>query len=168
MRRRPWIGLILVAGTLAAAAHFLLPRPRELLVIDNEALEFRLGARVRATGVPPSEPERREIEERLIQEELLLREAARRGLDRPAYVCRRLARKMRFLLSGDVPAPRTAELRRIYDGNPARYGGPAVPFKEAEASLRNEWQFVRMRALIERRIRELRRRYRVVLVEAPE
>jgi adenylylsulfate kinase-like enzyme len=79
MRRNPWIGLILVAGTLAAAAHFLLPRPRELLVIDREALEFRLGVRVRATGIPPSEQERREIEERLIQEELLLREAARRG-----------------------------------------------------------------------------------------
>ena len=86
-------------------------------------------------------------------------------LDEPPYVRRRLARKMRFLLSGDAPVPASAELRKIYDADPGRFGGPGVPFEQVEPKLREEWRFRWQRALIERRVAELRRSYRVVVAE---
>jgi peptidyl-prolyl cis-trans isomerase C len=138
------------ASTLPAA-----PRPRPLAEpptvsepllrvtpADVTELERRF---VAAMARPPTPAERDLAVARWGEEEMLVREARLRGLDRDDPVIRRhLADKMRDLLAGDaaVVPPDEAALRARYATAPERYARPArvtlrqlwVPADEGEAA----------------------------------
>ena len=59
-----------------------------------------------------------------IDDEVLLREAYRRGLDRDAVVRQHLVQKMRYILGEDEATPTEAELRAYLAANRERYRSP--------------------------------------------
>lgn len=77
---------------------------------------------------PPSDQELEALIEDAVEEEMLVREARRLGLDRDdTIVRRRLAQKMSFLIqdTAEVGAPTESELSRFFAENQERYVEPA-------------------------------------------
>jgi len=138
----------------------VLAAPREEIVI---AVGPAVAVREAALGRALSAEERAALLDRIVQEEVLVREAFRLGLHTGGRIQKRLADKMIVLLQDDVPAPDEAELRALFDANLARYGPEPPPFDAARGALRNEWRFTRARAIVDAKVAELRRDYRVVI-----
>ncbi len=93
----------LAVGALAAALSASVRDDRELLVVSRERLADLEADWRRTTGAPPSGVERAELVEREIDDEILFREALRRGLERGSLLVRdRLLTTMRFLGEADA------------------------------------------------------------------
>jgi hypothetical protein len=104
------------------------PPGREEIVVSASALRGLHADHLRRTGVPPTPAEEAALVRRLVEDEVLYREALARGLDRgDVIVRRRLRQKMEFLLEDSEPAPvppAEAELAAWLAANPARYARP--------------------------------------------
>jgi peptidyl-prolyl cis-trans isomerase C len=82
----------------------------------------------RRTGEPPTPLDEQGLIDHFVDDEMLYREALRRGLDRgDVIVRRRLLQKMEFLLDAraDLDPPTLADLQALRDADPARYEEPA-------------------------------------------
>jgi len=93
----------------------------ELLEISQQDIDARVFLQELASGRELTDAEREQTAALHIEEQILVREARRRGLDRDARIHDMLAQKMRHVLSGDVLQPDEAELRRYHDVNRGRY-----------------------------------------------
>jgi len=109
-------------------AIFLLYRevaPQEHRITISQAhVEGLRQDHLRLTGIPPTSEEESALIERLFQDEVLLREALRIGLDRgDPIVRRRLLQKMGFLVENlnPVPEPTEAELREHFKKHGGRF-----------------------------------------------
>ena len=94
----------------------------DAITITPAAAEAAFRLRAETIGRPLTGPERSVALAELVEEELLVREALRQGVDRQDAVIRaRLADKMRFLLSGEPPAPTQEQLRAYLQANRQRF-----------------------------------------------
>src|SRR5262249_43151012 len=115
-------------GVVLFALHARL-QPRDRIVISSAFVEALRQDHARRTGKPPTPEEERGLVERYVDEEVLDREALALGLDRgDVIVRRRLVQKMEFVTRDAAPAgePTDADLQRLLDAHPERYGGPGV------------------------------------------
>ncbi len=145
----------------------------DAIVITPEAAEAAFKLRAETIGRPLTEPERSVALAELVEEELLVREALRQGVDRQDVVIRsRLADKMRFLLSGEPPAPTQEQLRAYLQANRQRFltrpqgsrQAPTLPaFEDVEPVLKRQWAADQREQNLKRGIEEIRRRYTVRL-----
>jgi hypothetical protein len=100
-------------------------RSGEIVAIEPYAIAALERERSELLGRPLSEEERKALLEELADQEILLREAYQRELDRGDGTIRhRLIDKMRFLLSEEVPPPSVEELEAFYRENLERYRMP--------------------------------------------
>ncbi|MEM8886123.1 MAG: hypothetical protein AAGD14_18810 [Planctomycetota bacterium] len=161
--------LVLALGGLFAGAALLIPPPVVRVEADAALLDTRWAERELVEGRSLTEAERSRMREQFRDEELLLRYARDRGLDRTSYAERRLVRKMRFLLSGSTPTIPDAELRALYDAHPERFvpAGATEPlaFERVRDQLQATLGGAAMRARLEARTREVVERYEIVIVE---
>lgn len=162
-------GILLVSalGAMLALGAAFLPVPPARIVADTGLFDAQVARRERMEGRPLTAGEFRRMQARFIDEELLLAYARTEGLDRSSYVERRLARKIRFLLSGEAPEVSEAELRAIYDAHPERFV-PAgamdpLPFDRVRDSLRDSLLSASTRARIDERVQDLLARYDLVI-----
>ncbi len=104
----------------------------DAIVITPAAAEAAFQLRAETIGRPLTEAERSDVLAELVEEELLVREALRQGVDRQDAVIRsRLADKMRFLLSGEPPAPTQEQLRAYLQAHRQRFlTRPQVSFQQ--------------------------------------
>ncbi len=123
-RLRKWCRQPLLHFTAVGFAVFLVYRevaPKEhLITISRAHVEGLRRDHLRRTGVPPTTEEESALIDSLFQDEVLLREALRIGLDQgDPIVRRRLIQKMGFLVEGLAPAPEPAEeeLRQYFREN---------------------------------------------------
>ena len=157
----------LLGLAIAGGAHLMMPSPNPRVALDVGAFGSRRAARELLQGRPLTPDERESLRRRLVDEELLLVYAREEGLQGGAYVERRLIRKMRFLLMGDVQAPSDGELRAIYDANPQRFE-PAgadrpLPFERVKDQMRALVVGPMARAIVDARVDALVRRYTIVI-----
>lgn len=128
-RRRSPLALFLLLGAGVFAVDRGLDGPgakRIITVTDEqiEAIEERWAAQ---WGRPPTDRELAGLIDEAVREEVLYREARRRGLDRDdPIVRRRLAQKMTFLLEDRTEAPPTAvgDIETFYAAHAERYREP--------------------------------------------
>jgi hypothetical protein len=113
---------------IIGSAFFLLYRevaPKDHRITISQAhVEGLRQDHLRRTGFPPTPEEESELIQRLFQDEVLLREALRIGLDQgDPIVRRRLLQKMGFLVEvlNPVPEPTEAELREHFQENRERF-----------------------------------------------
>jgi hypothetical protein len=124
LRREPLVHFLALAALLFLAYHLLAPSAPESIVIERASIDELARRQEQLLGRPLSDDERRALVEAAIDDELLLREAYRRGLERDAVVRQHLVQKMRFILGEDAAAPTEAALRAYFAANRERYRSP--------------------------------------------
>lgn len=124
LRREPLVHFMALALLLFVAYRLLGPPQREPIVIERARVDQLVQQQADLLGRPLTDEEREALIKSAIDDEVLLREAYRRGLDRDAVVQRHLVQKMRLILAEDVPAPTEAELKAYFAANRDRYRGP--------------------------------------------
>lgn len=148
--------LLLFGGAFAALLLLQLQRSRQgaTIVATPEIRAALEEERAELLGRALTEDERDRLAEDWVDQEILVREAYRRGLDRDDPVVRhRLVEKMRALLREKPREPTPAELLAYYKDHPERYRSPP------RVSLEHVFFFKTGAAAheLESRLRELRR-----------
>jgi len=119
------------AGALLFLAHTLwAPSDSNRIVVTKELAEALATEREELLLRPLTNEERERVVTEFIDEEVLLREAYRQGLDRGDPRIRRwLIDKVEFLIDEEPPDPTPADLDRLFREKPERYMTPrAVSF----------------------------------------
>jgi hypothetical protein len=122
--REPILHFIVLAGLLFGAHAMLAERPRQTIQIDANTIEYLVRERALLTNRPITDAERRDVTETYVDEEVLLREAYRRGLNETPRIRAQLIQSMRQTLLGEAPRPSELELRAYFDANRARFERP--------------------------------------------
>ena len=118
----PLVGPLLVGSVLFLALGPLLPSSKGLIEVDVWTVEAIVDERADRLGRELTESERAETIRSHVDQEILVREAYRRGfhLTHPG-VRARLLRRMRLALSEGIPEPSRSQLRAYYSSNSERY-----------------------------------------------
>jgi peptidyl-prolyl cis-trans isomerase C len=124
LRREPLAHFLALAALLFFGHRLLTPSEQPLIVIDEASIGGLVRQQEGLLARPLTDDERRAVREDAIDDEVLLREAYRRGLDRDAVVRGHLVQKMRFILGEDQREPGAAELKAYLAANRERYRTP--------------------------------------------
>ena len=129
--REPTLHFLLLAGLLFLV-YGLRNEPRaQPLVIDWQDVAARVTLDELGRGAPFTDEERRQREQALLDDHILILEARAQGLDNDPRINDILAQKMRHVLSGEVAQPTDAELADYYQANRQRYEiAPSVTVEE--------------------------------------
>jgi len=125
-RREPLAHFALAGGVLfavdAARAGWL---NRERITVAASTVQDLVHRREQVLGRALSEVERREVLRRTVDDEILVREAYARGLDRQDGAIRqRLLEVMRFIMADEPPEPDVEQLRTFLEQHQAVYRTP--------------------------------------------
>ncbi len=94
---------------------------KSVLELDQREIEARLFMQEMASGQALNEEQREYLTSAFVEEQILVQEAIKMGLDNDARIHDILAQKMRHVLSGDIIQPSQEELQTFYNGNLERY-----------------------------------------------
>jgi hypothetical protein len=112
---RPLLSFVLAGGVLFLLSSAVFEYGRETIVIDAPTVSGMLEARADRLGRDLTPEEEDEALQAYIDEEILLREAYRRGIHLTNARARyRLLRRMRLELGAGIPEPSRAQLRAYY------------------------------------------------------
>ena len=175
LQRSPLLVFLALGAGAFAAERWLAAGDagRRVITLTGEQVDA-LAARWDAQwGRPPTGRELRGLIDEAVREEILYREALRRGLDRgDPIVRRRLAQKMTFLLEDGSPPPEPAarEVEEHFAAHAERWRGPAgAPPPTLDAvrdRVRRDLVEARRRERNRAAMRALRERYDVRTPEA--
>lgn len=122
VRREPLVLFVLVGVVLFGTWRALVPRDVETIRVEQEVLRMLEKQHEELVGRPLTDEERAEAHEGYIEDEILLREALKRGLQwSDSRVRRRLTRIMRGALTETVPDPSVAQLQAYFQDNIDQY-----------------------------------------------
>jgi hypothetical protein len=112
-----------ILGTIAFAAYnHLKPPDRETIQVTTQTIDGLVQQRESITQNLTTPEERQNLIEGHIEDEILLREAYKRGFDKNDYrVRKRILSIMRSSLSEVIPEPSVAQLRAFYEDNKTRF-----------------------------------------------
>ena len=121
LMREPLVHFLLMALIIFAVYGLRNRTQTVLLELDQADIEGRLFMQEMATGQALTEEQREYITAAFVEEQILVQEALKMGLDDDARIHDILAQKMRHVLSGDIIQPTDAELEAFYQANLERY-----------------------------------------------
>ena len=160
----PLTAFLAAGGVLYLLSTIVVRYGGETIVIDTRLANGIVNSAADRLGRDLTPDERSEALARHLDEEILVREAHRRGLHLESPGARsRLLRRMRVELSQGLPEPTRAQLRAYYRTNAARYG---AGFDRVEPVVRMHWVTEKRAEVWDRRMRAIRERYEVI-VETP-
>ena len=119
--REPLMHFFLMALIIFAVYGLSDQKQTILLELDQADIEGRLFMQEMATGQAISEEQRNYYTAAFVEEQILVQEALKIGLDDDARIHDILAQKMRHVLSGGIIQPNEAELESFYHANLERY-----------------------------------------------
>jgi hypothetical protein len=152
-----FLGYRLTAGPDAATGN------ADTIVISPSAADAAIRQRADQLGRSLTPVEREAAVRELADEEILVREAYRQGVDRQDAVIRsRLIDKMRLLIAAEPPAPGRRELEAYWKANASRYG-KAGSLDAVLPRVKRDWVASQRETLWQRGMDELRKGYRVEL-----
>ena len=100
---------------------------KETIIVDQQTIDYLIQQREDLELRKLNPDERHDTIATFVEDEILYREAYRRGLDKgDSRMRRNLILKMRGLLVGDVEAPTEDELRAFFEENRERFATPAT------------------------------------------
>lgn len=124
LRHEPLAHFLVLAGLLFLANALFGRAGPEPIVVAPSTIDFLVQQQTELAGRPLTEAERQAAIEGFVDDEVLVREAYRRGLDQDDVVRRHLVQKMQFVLGDEVPAPTEQDLKAFLEANPERYRDP--------------------------------------------
>lgn len=120
--KSPVLHFILLGFVIFVVYTYLKPPDRETIRITTQTIDALVQQRQSIMQIPITPEERKVLIEGHIEDEVLLREAYKRGFDKNDYrVRKRILNIMRTSLSEVIPEPSAAQLRAFYDQNKGRY-----------------------------------------------
>jgi len=120
--KEPLVHFILIAiGLFILNYYFVSSDENTLIQIDASTVKYLEQQRAELLSREITTLERKQLIQQYINEEVLLREAYEKGLDKDVRIRQQLIKKMRALLSEDIPKPTKAELKSFYHKNRARF-----------------------------------------------
>ena len=120
--KSPILHFILLGAVAFVAYTHLKPANRETITVTTQTIDALVQQRESITQNSTTPEERQVIIEGHIEDEILLREAYKRGFDKNDYrVRKRILNIMRTSLSEVIPEPSVAQLRVFYEENKARF-----------------------------------------------
>ena len=120
--KSPVLHFILLGIIAFAAYSHLKPPDRETIQVTTQTIDALIQQQESITQNPVSPEGRQLIVDSHIEDEVLLREAYKRGFDKNDYrVRKRLLNIMRSSLSEVIPEPSAAQLRAFYQADKERY-----------------------------------------------
>ncbi len=122
--REPLVQFLALAALLFLAQAILVGDDRDIISVDKETQAFLIERRQELILRPLSEDEKRQTIEDYIEEEILVREAIKRGFDNSSQIRRLLLQNMRFFIVGDLPEPSEEELRVFFAENRGAFESP--------------------------------------------
>jgi peptidyl-prolyl cis-trans isomerase C len=123
--REPLIPLIVCGCILYWLYSTLSPEKKEIIEIKPEVIQALVTQQEELTGKKQTEEDRKRILQSHIDDEVLLREAYKRGFDRSDFRVRnRLLSVMRYTLTENVPSPSVAQLQQFFEENKEKYMNP--------------------------------------------
>ncbi|MEA3274199.1 MAG: peptidyl-prolyl cis-trans isomerase [Pseudomonadota bacterium] len=125
LRREPLFHFVVIAAGLFLANYLIDADQRETIRVARATVEYLAEQQSDLMQRTLTPAERRQLIEDYVDEEVLLREAYQRGLEKNVRIRRQLVTKMRFLLSEELADPTEAELHAWFDANPRRFEQPA-------------------------------------------
>jgi peptidyl-prolyl cis-trans isomerase C len=131
LRREPLVPFLLMGGILWGVYAFARTEPKPTLTVRRAAFAALLRQEVEMTGRPADAGRREALLDQLVDDEVLLAEARRRGFDEADFrVRKRLLTVMRTSLTESVAVPGRAKLKAYYAANRERLrAGPSVDFE---------------------------------------
>lgn len=113
--------LLLGAVAFMAYSHFK-PAGRATITVTTQTIDALVQQRESISRNPIAPADRQALIEGYIEDEILLREAYRRGFDKNDYrVHKRILSIMRSSLSDVIPEPSTPQLRAFYEENKQQF-----------------------------------------------
>ena len=120
-RHEPLVHFMALAGLLFLASALWSGGAREAIRVDKATQGFLIKQRAELLLRPLTPEEKKQVVDDFIVEEILVREAKKRGLDNSSRIRRLLVQNMRFFLSGDIAKPTQAGLRAFFEKNKKHY-----------------------------------------------
>lgn len=124
--REPMVHFFALAGLLFAVQAYFSAAQKPQILVDQATADFLIRQREDLELRLLSPSERAEVIDAYVEDEILYREAYRRGLDRgDSRMRRNMILKMRGLLTGEVEVPDDAELAAYFEENRKKFRRPA-------------------------------------------
>ena len=123
--REPLVHFVGIAAALFVANTLLSGDQRELITVDIPTQDYLIQQQVDLLLRPLTEEEKNNAIEGFIEDEILVREARKRGFGDASRIRRLLIQNMRFFLGGDLAQPDDAELRAWFSANRERFESEA-------------------------------------------
>ena len=124
--REPLVHFAVLAGLLFAAQGAFLREGKPRIEVDAALIEAQMRERSALLLRPLTTGEREAAVEAAIADEILLKEAYRRGLNNTPRVRALLLLTMRRILAGEVAPPDEAALRRYFEAERERFRRPST------------------------------------------
>lgn len=121
LRREPLLHFLAAAALLFVANAVFSGDEREVITVDHATQEYLIQQRQDLLLRPLSELEQTDIIESFIEEEILAREARKRGFDNSSRIRTMLVQNMRFFLNQELPQPSEEELQAFFEAHPERF-----------------------------------------------
>ncbi len=122
--REPLFQFLVLAGLIFAAQAIFASDDRELIVVDAATQNYLFNQEEELLLRPLSQQEKDEIVKSFIEEEILVREAVKRGFSDGSRIRALLLQNMRFFVSGNLPEPTDDELKAYFEANPEQFTSP--------------------------------------------
>jgi len=105
---------------------------REAITVDVPTQEYLVAQQQELLLRQMTEEEETQAVEDFIDEEILVREARKRGYENSSRIRRLLIQNMRFFMTNDIPDPTESDLRTYFDANIERFETkPSVTYEHA-------------------------------------
>jgi hypothetical protein len=117
----PTLHFLLIAAGIFAFYSYQRSGQENLLEVSQREIDARVFMAEMSLGEQLNEEQLQAITAALVEEQILVAEAIKLGLDNDARINDMLAQKMRHVLSGNVVQPSSAELQSFYQINIERY-----------------------------------------------
>lgn len=125
--REPLLHFFLLAGALFLLDQAFSAGQKPRIVVDGQTAGYLILQREEREARVLSSEERAAVVDAWVEDEILYREAYRRGLDRgDSRMRQNLILKMRGLLTGEAEAPSEAELDAYFEANRKRFTRPEM------------------------------------------
>ncbi len=124
LRREPLVHFLALAALLFLLDAIWSGASREVIRVDRATIDFLVKQQEDLVLRKLTPEKRQQVIDGYIEDEILYREAYKRGMDKNTRMRRNLILKMRGLALGDIKQPTDEELKRYFEANRARYSRP--------------------------------------------
>ncbi|WP_108858558.1 peptidyl-prolyl cis-trans isomerase [Ruegeria sp. Alg231-54] len=137
--REPLLHFLVLAALIFACQAIFAQDKRELILVDAATQKFLFDQEEELSLRPLTDPEKSEIVSGFVEEEILVREAVKRGYSDSSRVRGLLLQNMRFFISGNLPEPTEEQLKAFFEENQDKFESPPsvdldhVVFNSADA-----------------------------------